>query len=97
MTFNNSDVLEASSRTATNLNLEPGFINGWAQVSFALTGTGDPRELITEDHVFTGLPSIGFMVQRYLNGDIAGTGIAANYAATVNHKHEIGVTSVISP
>jgi hypothetical protein len=93
LTFDDSDVLDASDRTGVNLDLEDGFINGWAEVSFGLTGTGDPRTLETFDDTFVGLPSIGFMVQRYLNGDPAGTGVLANYAVAVNHKHRITVST----
>lgn len=84
LTFNDSDVLNASDRTGTSFTLNEGYVNGWAEIIF-------PNDLQTFDQLFTGLPTIGFMVQHYVNGDANGTGVLANYGATANHKHSIEV------
>jgi hypothetical protein len=91
LTFNESNVLAASARTGVNLNLESGFENGWARIDFTGSdvGTfGNDRVLQTQDHAFSGLPVVGFAVQRSVNLDVdeAVDGIRAYYAGDVLHK-----------
>jgi hypothetical protein len=88
LTFNESNVLAASARSGVNLNLESGFENGWARINFTGNGIGDfdnDRELQTQDHVFLGLPVVGFAVQRYVNGELP-NGVLSNYSGTDLHK-----------
>jgi len=95
LTFNNSNVLAASSRTGVNLNLESGFENGWARIDFRgndIGVWGNDRELQTDDHLFSGLPVVGFAVQRYVNGELP-NGVLSNYSGTDIHK---GARDVIS-
>jgi hypothetical protein len=42
----------------------------------------------TTDTYMTGLPVVGFAVQKYVNGAAGGTGVLANYGAAVVHKTE---------
>lgn len=100
LTFNESNVLDASDRTGVNLNLEDGFDNGWARIDFAF---GEGRVLNTGDDLFFGLPAIGFAVQRYVNGDLdvdicdgddacvepLVESVRANYGGTVQHKGNV--------
>jgi hypothetical protein len=89
LTFNESNVLDASSRTGVNLNLEDGFQNGWARIDFE----GIDRELPTLDHVFYGLPAVGFAVQRYIDENLT-DGVMGSYAGTDLHKgHRDVITS----
>lgn len=103
LTFNNSDVLDASERTGVNLDLEPGFDNGWAQLDFS---AANGHVLSTFDDEFIGLPTIGFAVQRYVNGDLdqasiqpldaggSATGtVRANYGGTIQHKGDVRVST----
>lgn len=88
LTFNESNVLSASGRTGVNLNLESGFENGWARIDFTGSGIGafdNDRELQTQNHVFFGLPVVGFAVQRYVNGELP-NGVLSNYSGTDLHK-----------
>ncbi len=87
LSFNESEVLNASARTGVNFNLEAGFENGWARIDF----TGEGRELVTQDHSFFGLPVVGFAVQAYQNGTIAG--VVSNYANSDLHKGDRDITS----
>ncbi len=87
LSFNESNVLDASARTGVNFNLEEGFANGWARIDF----TGEGRELVTLDHVFFGLPVVGFAVQQYVNGDVAG--VLSNYQGTDLHKGDRDIIS----
>lgn len=88
LTFNESNVLSASSRTGVNLNLEAGFENGWARIDF----TGEGRDLVTQDNVFFGLPVVGFAVQRYVNGELP-NGVLSNYSGTDLHKGDRDIIS----
>jgi len=92
LTFNDSNVLGASARTGVNLNLEDGFENGWARVDF----TGEGRVLSTLDDEFAGLPVVGFAVQRYVNGELAG-GVLSNYSGTALHKGDRLISSATAP
>jgi len=92
LTFNDSDVLDASARTGVNLNLEDGFENGWARIDF----TGEGRELVTENHIFFGLPVVGFAVQQYVNGTLPG-GVLSNYQGSDLHKGDRDIISSSAP
>jgi hypothetical protein len=97
LTFDSSDVLEASSRgLRTNLEMADSHPNGWLSMSFNPGATytraitlqqsllsGQPLE---GQYVhFVGLPTIGFAFFQYQNGTSA-DGVLRNYAAMVRHK-----------
>ncbi len=42
--------------------------------------------------ILKGLPTIGFAVQKYVNGDVGG--VLSNYAGSVTHK---GTRSITTP
>lgn len=89
LTFNNSNVLSGSSRVNQNLDVE--FDNGWLELGF---GSADPgvRELTGLTGVtFSGLPTVGFAVQKYVNGTLEG-GVLSNYAGVVTHKNRRDIT-----
>lgn len=88
LTFNESNVLDASTRTGVNLDLEEGFNNGWARIDFE----GEGRFLGTFNHVFFGLPAVGFAVQRYIDEDLE-DGIKGSYAGTDLHKGDRDIIS----
>lgn len=87
LTFNDSDVLAGSSRVNQNLNVD--YDNGWLELGF--TGTG--RTLTSDEgDVYNGLPTVGFAVQKYVNGTLPG-GVLSNYAGVVQHKNRRLITS----
>ncbi len=88
LSFNGSDVLSASSRTELNVDLDPGFINGWDRISFL----AEDREIVTVNHTFFGLPVVGFAVQKYVNGTLP-NGVLSNYAGADLHKGDRLISS----
>jgi len=89
LTINGSDVLSGSERVASNLELADGFDNGWMEIDF----TGTDREVTSDGGiVFEGLPSVGFAVQKYVNGTLAGGTVLSNYAGVVQHKNLRSIT-----
>jgi hypothetical protein len=105
LTFNDSNVLEASARTGSSFSVP--FDNGWANLNFTnsvfsslptvwIPGFGDAtpgvaRELEAGVNTFSGLPVVGFAVQKYVNGDVGG--VLSNYAGSVTHKGERSIVS----
>lgn len=97
ITFNEGSVLGSTDRLTYNLNLAEGFVNGWAQIDFTqpVPPAGDAadyndREISGLDidagvNTFTGLPVVGFAVQKYVNGNVGG--LLSNYTGTVEHKY----------
>ena len=76
-------------------------VNGWAVISMnpsmissTLNACTDgqnitsPCKRMISDGVseLTGLPVVGFAVQKYVNGSAGGTGVLANYAMATPHK-----------
>jgi hypothetical protein len=87
LTFNDSNVLAGSSRVSQNLNVD--FDNGWLELGFVAAG----RTLTSdENHIYSGLPTVGFAVQKYVNGTLPG-GVLSNYAGLVEHKNRRSVTA----
>lgn len=61
-----------------------------------VTTTGDQtdpcdRQIHADGHTMTGLPVVGFAVQKYVNGDL-GSGVLANYAMSTVHKTTIDLS-----
>lgn len=93
VTFNNSKVLNG---VLTNYNVNTNYANGWGALYFIDTTTGTQPtldsdaalqgiELSAAADTFTGLPTIGFAVQKYVNGNLGG--VLSNYGGTFNHKY----------
>ncbi len=92
--FNNADVLgaqESGGNIAFNWNLILGIENGWMNLDFSenldpevVTG---PRELVATGHTLSGLPVIGFAIQKYVNSTLIvdGQTVLSNYAGAVPH------------
>ena len=61
-----------------------------------VTTTGDQkaicdRKVSADAHTLTGLPVVGFAVQKYVNGEL-GSGTLANYAMSTVHKTTIDIS-----
>jgi len=96
LTFNASNVLGSANK----YNITTGESDGWMNVSFragavniALTTAGfDPSTglPITPSTTFSGLPTIGFAVQTYVNGtltDTTGKLIQSSYGVSNGHRY----------
>ncbi len=96
LTFNNSNILGSANK----YNITTGEQNGWMNVGFragavnvALTTSGfDPATgtPITPSTTFSGLPTIGFAVQTYVNGtlsDSTGKLIQSSYGGNFGHRY----------
>jgi hypothetical protein len=51
------------------------------------------RKIKDDGHVLTGLPVVGFAVQKYVNGSAGGAGVLANYAISSEHKTEADISA----
>ena len=70
-------------------NLAVDYDNGWLELGF--TGVG--RTLTSDEgDVYNGLPTVGFAVQKYVNGTLD-NGVLSNYAGVVQHKNRRLITS----
>lgn len=90
--------LYPSERVAYGFQTE--FTSGWARLDLR-TGTiyedGDggsaedhPRTIVDDGGlVLTGLPTVGFAVQKYVNGTLNEGATLSNYAGLIDHKTEI--------
>ena len=77
-----------------------GFTNGWAQLSYSATAinvstsstgyTGETGTTFPASTTFSGLPTIGFAVQTFVNGtltDSAGHFIQSSYGGNFGHRY----------
>jgi hypothetical protein len=55
-------------------------------IEFSTGHQGTLPLISIEGHVYTGLPMIGFTLQRYIHGDLGG--VRANYGGSSLHKYE---------
>lgn len=82
----NSDYVSAlapSERVQYGYDVE--FNNGWARLALGQNNNGDARVLSSDNGVsFTGLPVVGFAVQKFRNSNVGDAG--AFYAGVVDHK-----------
>ncbi|UTF59825.1 hypothetical protein [Gilvimarinus sp. DA14] len=99
MTFNGGSVLDSSENLTYGLNLEEGYEHGWAQIDLSNpyfpgeSGTDrEAREIAGDATTFTGLPVVGFAVQKFENGTLEG-GVLSNYAGVVKHKYTRMITT----
>jgi hypothetical protein len=79
-----ADVLGSfeAGRSGASFGFADGFVNGWARINFE----GSGRTLTTFDHQFSGLPAVGFAVQRYINQSATADGVNNRYAGSSVHK-----------
>ncbi|CAG9931373.1 hypothetical protein [Candidatus Nitrotoga arctica] len=103
MTFNNSAVLAS----ANGVNVPVNFDNGWLRMSFSATNVlvfngqddangdhhNDASHSMTslDDDTYFGLPTVGFMVQDFINQNAA-PGILATYGGNFNHKYTVSIS-----
>lgn len=95
LTFNNANVLGSANGVSIPVNYE----NGWANLSFAQTyasaAAGFAGSTPAVLHTYIGLPTIGFMVQDFVNGNVGG--VLSNYGGNFNHKYTTSITAVGGP
>ena len=95
ITFNNSNVLGSLK---VPMNLTSPYANGWMSLTFTggqtltspasattIIDPANPSTYTTGTAVYNGLPVIGFAVQKYVNGNVAG--VLSNYGGAYIHKY----------
>ena len=101
ITFNNGNVLGSANFLSVATRLVPTVDNaGWMDVSFRVGATNlatgpvgfDPTTLlpITPTTTFSGLPTVGFAVQTFVNGtltDTTGKLIQSSYGGNFGHRY----------
>lgn len=101
MTFNAGTGATSSALLGSKnfVNLNTTYQNGWVNMVFAQTvtsplavaGTNLPAAVV---HTYTGLPSVGFMVQDFVNGNVGG--VLSNYGGNFNHKFTTKISGGIA-
>jgi hypothetical protein len=86
VTFNNSHLLGAVNETNVNVD----FQNGWLRMAFVTAGQSLTSN---EGNTYTGLPTVGFMLQDFINQNAA-PGIMATYGGNFNHKYTTAITGL---
>jgi hypothetical protein len=51
------------------------------------------RTISDAEDTITGLPAVGFAVQKYVNGNAGGAGVLANYAMATVHKTTVAISN----
>lgn len=71
-----------------------GFTSGWLRFDF-----GDKSTRPTEDGavVYNGLPTIGFWVNTFTNGQLGGGSVLANYGGTFRHRGSRSLSLASAP
>jgi hypothetical protein len=103
VTFNNSHVLGS----VNEVNVPVNFENGWLRMTFNATGVTvangqldgddvehtDAKQSLTsvDHHTYLGLPTVGFMVQDFINQN-AVPGVLATYGGNFNHKYTTAIS-----
>lgn len=104
VTFNNSNVLAS----ANGVNVPVNFENGWLRMAFAASGVTvvngqmDANGFLHADashsmssvdsDTYFGLPTVGFMVQDFINQNAA-PGVLATYGGNFNHKYTVSISA----
>jgi len=102
VTFNNSHVLGS----ANEVNVPVNFENGWLRMAFNSSGItavngqidgngvthGTAAQSLTsvDGDTYTGLPTVGFMLQDFINQSAA-PGIMATYGGNFIHKYTVDI------
>jgi len=91
ITFNNSNILGS----AHSMNVQTTFQNGWMSLGFAASGVTHTMQSGVGagyvQHTYTGLPTLGFMAQDYVNGNV--NGVLSNYGGNFDHKYARLITA----
>lgn len=87
ITFNNTSVL--GSELQLNVDTTSVGESGWMRLSFPSDGTVH-RMVDDAGAIYLGLPTIGFAVQEYVNGDL--DGIRSNYGGLFNHAGTLNIS-----
>ncbi|CAH1190521.1 conserved exported hypothetical protein [Candidatus Nitrotoga sp. BS] len=103
VTFNNSHVLGS----VNEVNVPVNFENGWLRMAFNATGIsvtngqvdgnnvthGTASQSLTsvDGDTYIGLPTVGFMVQDFINQNAA-PGVMATYGGNFNHKYTTSIS-----
>lgn len=98
ITFKHSNVLASTNKYDLN---NVAYNSGWAFINFnisAMDDMGNPTSYTGEaapglehymlsdaGHTYTGLPAIGFAVEKYVNGSV--NGVLSNYGGAYIHKY----------
>ena len=87
LTFNNANVLGSSNKVSYPVVYE----NGWMKLSFtqsisSASVAASADHSVGGVHTYTGLPTVGFMVQDYINSNAA-PGVMATYGGNFSHKY----------
>lgn len=85
LTFNNSDVLGSTNKV--NQAVDSAYQNGWARITF--NGAANTMTDSVEGHTYIGLPTVGFMVQDFVNGNVGG--VLSNYGGSFIHKYRTNI------
>jgi len=102
VTFNNSNVLAS----ANGVNVPVNFENGWLRMAFAASAVpvfngqqdangvnhADASHSMTspDGDTYFGLPTVGFMVQDFINQNAA-PGVLATYGGNFSHKYTVNI------
>ncbi|MCP8899371.1 hypothetical protein [Gilvimarinus xylanilyticus] len=87
-------VLYPSERVAYGFH--PEFNNGWARFDLRMDSEDEPRVLSGSSDLL-GLPTVGFAVQKYVNGTLEDGAVLSNYAGLVDHKTVIEEAEQTAP
>ena len=69
------------------ITFDPSFLDGvLGTCEGATIKTPCTREIDAGDGSLLGLPVVGFAVQKYVNGNVDGTGVLANYSMASEHR-----------
>ena len=97
MTFNNGSAATSALLGSKNMvNLATSYTNGWVNMAFAQTYTS-PLAVAAGNlpnatqHIYTGLPTVGFMVQDFVNGNVGG--VLSNYGGNFIHKYTTNIAN----
>jgi len=89
-----STILGSNNVQRINTSFDKGWVNLEMNQSFSIvTNQGTTQEQTT---TFTGLPYVGFTMQRYINSNLVG-GLLANYAGLIPHKGNATVSTTPIP
>lgn len=91
ITFDNTDAL-GSVGLRLNVNVPTSFPvkNGWMRLTFS-----DPGHTLTstDGDIYGGLPTIGFAVENFVNGNVT-AGVLANYGVSFDHRFTRSISAV---
>lgn len=88
-------VLGSSNAATFDLSDNPGFLSGWARLSFPTQSTNLTENANAEGHIFRGLPVTGFGIQSLVNTALEGGAVVANYDILFDHRYERDICSDI--